>query len=163
MTKDSPRQIRERDARYRLRSADHVARYLATSGADGFDDNVHRAPTLLLTTTGRRSGREIVTPLYYGEENGRYIVIASYAGSDAHPKWYLNLEANPSVVVQINDDVFPAIARIANPAEKKNLWSVLADPYPFYDDYRLATERDIPLVVLEPTAPSLPDLKGFSI
>ncbi len=150
MTKDSPEQAEERDARYRTRTADHVARYLASDGADGFDDNSHKAPTLLLTTIGRRTGNEIVTPLYYGEHDGRYIIIASYAGSDRHPKWYLNLVANPRVQVQIKADMCLATARTADAEEKAALWPIMAGAYPFYNDYLAATDRDIPLVILQP-------------
>ncbi len=149
MTKDSPKQAAERDARYRESSGSHVERYLASDGADGFNDNSHAAPTLLLTTIGRRSGNEIVTPLYYGEHAGTYIVIASYAGSDSHPKWYLNLQADPNVRVQIKGESFTALARAANDAEKARLWPIMADAYPFYNDYLAATDRDIPLVILE--------------
>ena len=153
MPRDTPEQAAERDARYRTTSGKHVARYLATGGADGFDNNAHQAPTLLLTTTGRRTGKKIVTPLYYGvdAENERYIIIASYAGSDSHPKWYLNLNADPQVRVQIKGDAFSAIAHTATTKEKDALWPILADAYPFYNNYRDETNRDIPLVVLERT------------
>lgn len=149
MTRDTPTQAAERDARYRKTSGDHVARYMNSDGARGFDDNSHKAPTLLLTTIGRRTHKEIVTPLYFGEHDGTYIIIASYAGSDAHPKWYLNLEADPNVRVQIKGDSFAATARTANPTEKSHLWPIMADAYPFYNDYLGATDRDIPLVILE--------------
>ena len=149
MPQDTPEQAQERDTRYRRTAGDHVARYLATDGAEGYDDNRNHAPTLLLTTTGHRSGREIVTPLYFAEDDGRYIIIASYAGSDTDPKWYTNLVAEPRVQVQIKGDRFPARARSADAAEKRRLWPLMADRYPFYNDYVTATERDIPVVVLE--------------
>lgn len=152
MRNETTHQAAERDARYRTTSGNHVARYLATDGADGFDNNAHHAPTLLLTTTGRRSGKEIVTPLYYGEDAGRYIIIASYEGADAHPKWYLNIETDPNIRVQIRAEKFAATARTADAAENAQLWPILADAYPFYNDYRKATNRDIPLVILERVA-----------
>jgi deazaflavin-dependent oxidoreductase (nitroreductase family) len=151
MARDTVEQARERDERYRRSSAEHIARYIATDGAEGYDDNSNKAPTLLLTTIGRRSGREIVSPLYFAEDDGRYVIIASYAGSDAHPKWYLNLEANPSVTVQIKGDRFPATARTAEGEEQERLWRLMADQYSFYDGYREATDRNIPVVVLERT------------
>ena len=152
MPRDTVEQAQERDARYRRTAGDHVARYLATDGAEGYDDNRHHAPTLLLTTTGHRSDREIVTPLYFAEHDGRYIIIASYAGSDTDPKWYTNLVAEPRVRVQIRGDRFAAKARSADAEEKRRLWPLMADRYPFYNDYLKETDRDIPLVVLERTA-----------
>lgn len=101
MPRETPEQALARDERYRVRTKDHVARYLASDGADGYDDNRLRAPTLLLTTTGRRSGRPSTTPLNFAAHEGAYLLIGSYAGSDTHPKWYLNLVANPAVEVQI--------------------------------------------------------------
>lgn len=153
MPQDTPEIAQRRDESYRRSSGEHVARYVATDGAEGYDDNRHKAPTLLLTTIGRRTGREIVSPLYFAEQDGRYIIIASYAGSDTHPKWYLNLEADPNVTVQIRGDRFPAIARTADAAEKEILWPLMGDAFPFYNDYLKATDRDIPLVILERTAP----------
>ncbi|HEV2526973.1 MAG TPA: nitroreductase family deazaflavin-dependent oxidoreductase [Thermomicrobiales bacterium] len=149
MPRDTPEQARARDLRYRERSGDHVARYQASDGADGYDDNRHGAPTLLLTTTGHRGGRPVTTPLYFAEDEDRYVVIASYAGADTHPKWYLNLAADPSVFVQVRADRFAARARTAGTDERERLWRLLADRYPFYDDYRTETDRDIPVVVLE--------------
>jgi deazaflavin-dependent oxidoreductase (nitroreductase family) len=149
LKKDTPEQARARDERYRIRARDHVARYLATDGKEGYDDNSLGARNLLLTTTGRRSGREYTTALNFAETDGRYVVIASYEGSDSHPKWYLNLEANPLVTVQIRDDRFQAGARTADAEEKKRLWPLLADRLSYFNDYQASTERDIPLIVLE--------------
>ncbi len=149
MPRETVEEARERDERYRARTKDHVARYLASDGADGYDDNRLKAPTLLLTTIGRRSGTSYTTPLNFAEHEGTYLLIGSYAGSDTHPKWYLNLVANPEVSVQIKGERFPATARTAGPEEKERLWPVMADRMPFYDEYCLATDRDIPLIVLE--------------
>ncbi len=152
MTQKRSDDERARDDAFRKRAGDHVARYIATDGAEGYDDNSHKAPTLLLTTTGRRTGNPHVAPLYFGENDGRYIVIASKGGSERHPQWYLNLVAHPEVEVQIRDRTFSAIARIADPDEKERLWPIMGDAYPFYNDYRKGTERDIPLIVLEPVS-----------
>ena len=152
MTYFSPEETKTRDEQYRLRSGAHVDRYLATNGVQGYNDNTLQAPTLLLTTTGRKSGRAYTTPLNFALHEGRYLLIASYGGSDANPKWYLNLVANPEVTVQVKDNRFQAIARTADAAEKARLWPVMAERMPFYDEYRAATERDIPLIVLDPVA-----------
>jgi len=150
MPRETAAQARERDERYRVRTKDHVARYLASDGADGYDDNSLKAPTLLLTTTGRRSGQPYTTPLNFAAHEGAYLLIGSYGGSDTHPKWYLNLVANPAVEVQVKGNRFAATARTAGQDEKERLWPVMADRMPFYDEYRQATDRDIPLIVLEP-------------
>ncbi len=155
MPQDTPEIAQRRDESYRRSSGEHVARYLATDGVEGYDDNSTGAPTLLLFTTGHRTGNEVISPLYYAENPERpdeYVIIASYAGSDTHPKWYLNLEARPRVHVQIRADRFAATARTADAAEKTRLWPLLADRFSFYNGYLKATYRDIPLVVLERVA-----------
>lgn len=138
------------DERFRQRSGAHVARYIETDGEQGYDDNTHKAPTLLLTTTGRRTGQPHTAPLYFAEDDGRYIVIASKGGSDHDPQWYRNLVAHPQVGVQIRGDRFRATARTATPEEKARLWPLMAGPMRFYDDYQEKARRDIPLVILEP-------------
>lgn len=126
---------------------EHLERYLQTDGEDG---HIWRGvPTLLLTTTGRKSGEPYTTPLIYGEDAGRYVVVASRGGAPSHPQWHLNLTANPSVAVQVAADKFQATARTASPDEKPALWALMAGIYPPYDEYQAATEREIPVVILE--------------
>jgi len=146
---DTPEQTRERDERYRVRTKDHVARYVATNGQDGYVESALGATNLLLTTIGRRSGTAYTTPLNYAEHDGAYVIIASYEGSDTHPKWYLNIQANPNVTVQILGDRFAAVAREANRDEKAKLWPLLADRLPYFNRYQESTERTIPLLVLD--------------
>lgn len=138
------------DHSFRTRSAEHIARYIATNGAEGYDDNRHGAPTLLLTTIGHRTGKPHTAPLYFAEHDGAYLIIASKGGDDRDPVWYRNLVANPAVEVRIRERVFPATARTASPEEKARLWPLLAGPMPFYDEYQQRAGRDIPLVILEP-------------
>jgi len=126
---------------------EHLERYLQTAGEDG---HIWRGvPTLLLTTTGRKSGEPYTTPLIYGEDAGRYVVVASRGGAPSHPQWYLNLNANPSVGAQVAADKFQARARTASPDEKPALWALMTGIYPPYDEYQAATEREIPVVILE--------------
>lgn len=138
--------------------ADHLQRYLDTDGADGhlWDSapvgGPGPIPTLLLTTTGRRSGKPIVMPLIYGEAGGNYVVVASKGGAPKHPGWYLNLAAHPDVEVQILARRFQATARTASGAERAELWKQMAAIYPPYNDYQARTDREIPVVVLEPAA-----------
>jgi deazaflavin-dependent oxidoreductase (nitroreductase family) len=76
-------------------------------------------------------------------------VVASRGGSDKHPVWYLNLEAQPNVDVQVNGDRFKARARTATPEEKPELWQIMVGHWPEYDRYQRATRRQIPVIVLE--------------
>jgi len=127
--------------------AEHACRYVATDGADG---HLWRGyPTLVLITTGRRSGAPRRQMLIYGRDGDRYIVVASKGGADTHPLWYLNLMEQPEVQVQVLSDRFTARARPATPEEKPRLWRMMADIYPPYEEYQAKTERDIPVVILE--------------
>ena len=131
-----------------LYGAEHVRRYLETDGEVGYRWR-NDAPILILTTTGRRSGEERVKPLIFGEDDGRYVVVASRGGAKHHPSWYLNLRADPDVHVQVKADRFRARARTAEGDERERLWRRMAEIWPAYDDYRQKTDREIPVVVLE--------------
>lgn len=126
---------------------EHVDRYVETDGAEGHD--WQGASVLILTTTGRRSGERRSTPLIYGQDGDAYLVVASKAGADEPPSWYLNLEAEPAAEVQVKGDRFTARARTATPAEKPPLWRTMTGKWPAYDEYQQQTEREIPVVVLE--------------
>lgn len=133
-----------------LFGAEHVKRYQETGGAEGHE--WQGTTTLLLTTTGRRSGEKRTTPLIYREAgDGRYAIVASKGGADEPPAWFLNLEAAPEVEVQVRDDVFAARARVASPDEKQQLWPALVATWPDYDAYQAKTDREIPVVLLERT------------
>jgi len=131
-----------------LYGAEHVRRYLETDGEVGYRWR-NGAPILILTTTGRRSGEPRVKPLIFGEDDGRYVVVASRGGAQHHPSWYLNLSAVPDVHVQVKADRFRARARTAEGDERERLWQRMAEIWPAYDDYRQKTDREIPVVVLE--------------
>jgi deazaflavin-dependent oxidoreductase (nitroreductase family) len=107
-------------------------------------------PLLLLTVQGRKSGLWKRTALICGEENGSYLVVASMGGAPKHPVWYLNLQANPEVRLQVKDKTFAAIARTATAEEKPALWEKMVAIYPDYADYQLKTDREIPIVILDP-------------
>ena len=127
--------------------AEHARRYIETNGEDGHIWN--GVPTLLLTTTGRRSRKQYVTPLIYGRDGDRYLVVASKGGAAKHPDWYRNLVANQEVQVQVGADRFSARARTATPHEKPALWQIVTKVWPAYDEYQTKTTRAIPVVVLE--------------
>jgi deazaflavin-dependent oxidoreductase (nitroreductase family) len=128
---------------------EHVKRYIETGGREGHDWQPG-VPTLLLTTVGHKSGEERVKPLIYQKEGDAYLVVASYGGSPKPPAWYVNLQAQPEVQVQVRDEKFPARARTATAAEKPALWRKMAAVWPDYDEYQKKTDREIPIVVLEP-------------
>jgi len=109
-------------------------------------------PTLLLTTTGRKSGEPRSLPLIYGPAGDGYVIIASKGGMPTHPVWYLNLEANPQCDLMVGAKAVKARARVAEGEERERLWNEMAVIYPPYLDYQKATEREIPVVVLEPVA-----------
>ena len=126
---------------------EHIDRYLATGGEEGHD--WQGTQTLILTTVGRRSGRPRQHPLIYGRHGDDYLVVASKGGAPQHPAWYLNLEADPDVEIQVRADKLHARAHTATPEEKAELWPIMTKEWPAYDDYQQKTERDIPVVVLE--------------
>jgi deazaflavin-dependent oxidoreductase (nitroreductase family) len=126
---------------------EHVARYEETDGEVGHEwRGVH---TLILTTTGRRSGEPRPTPLIYGRDGDDLLVVASNGGSTEPPAWYRNLEAEPGVGVQLLGDRFRARARTATSEERPELWRMMATIWPAYDRYQERTDRGIPVVVLE--------------
>ena len=107
-------------------------------------------PTLLLTTTGRKSGSALTLPLIFGHWGpDEYVVVASKGGAPTHPAWYLNLQSNPEVEVQVKGDKFTARAHTAGGAERAALWPKMVEIYAPYEDYQAKTERQIPVVVLK--------------
>jgi deazaflavin-dependent oxidoreductase (nitroreductase family) len=128
--------------------AEQIAEYVATDGVKPVFKN--NAPLLLLTVQGRKSGQWHRTALIYGEDAGRFLIVASLGGAEKHPVWYLNLVANPVVYVQVGSRKFQAIARTATAAEKPSLWKRVVAIWPDYANYQVKTEREIPVVILEP-------------
>jgi deazaflavin-dependent oxidoreductase (nitroreductase family) len=126
--------------------AKHIHEYVETDGRKGH--KWYGAPTLLLTTRGRKSGLRRRTALIYGRDGDNYIVVASRGGHKQHPAWYLNLAANPDVEVQVGADKFPAHARTGTAEEKARLWPLMTSIWPAYDDYQARTDREIPVVIL---------------
>ena len=136
---------------------EHANRYLASGGADGHMHKPTQAgrpdlsvPSLLLTTTGRKSGEKFIFPLYYGKAGDSYIVVASKGGAPRHPGWYRNLLADPEVEVQVGTAKMKARARTATGEERARLWQEALKFWPPYADYQKKTEREIPVVVLDP-------------
>lgn len=105
---------------------------------------------LLLTTRGRRSGDSHTVPLLYLTDDDRYVVIASYGGRDRHPDWYLNLVEHPTVRVRMPRFDQPMNARPADAEERARWWPRVLDAYDGYRIYQSRTDRQIPVVFLEP-------------
>lgn len=137
----------------------HANRYLSSGGIDGHMYKVTppgyaemMVPSLLLTTTGRKSGQKFIFPLFYGKTGDSYFIVASKGGAPDHPGWYKNLLANPDVEVQVATQKFKGRARTTNGAERARLWQEALKFWPPYADYDRKTEREIPVVVLDPVA-----------
>lgn len=129
--------------------AEHTRRYVESNGERG-----HRwsgVDTLLLTTRGRRTGALRRTPLIYGRDTGRYVVVASNGGKPRHPAWYLNLLDNPEVYVQVGPEKFVARAYAAPGDERPRLWDLMTSLFSEYERYARRASRDIPVVIIEPT------------
>ncbi|WP_328328715.1 nitroreductase family deazaflavin-dependent oxidoreductase [Kribbella sp. NBC_00382] len=132
-----------------LYGAEHIERYEATDGAEGYDFGDHGAEILILTTVGRKSGEERKNALIFREVDGGYAIVSSAGGAPAHPGWHFNLEADPNVKVQIKADKFAAKARVASDEERAKIWPKMAEVWPDYNEYTKKTDRVIPIVILE--------------
>ena len=138
---------------------DHTDRYLKSGGTDGHMYTISRpgspdmtVASLLLTTTGRKSGEKYLFPLFYGDTGSSYFVIASKGGAPEHPGWYRNLLANPDVEIQVGTKKMHAKARTAKGEERaRRLWEQAVGFFPPYADYQVKSGgREIPVVVLDP-------------
>ena len=127
--------------------AKHIRTYVESGGTEG--QKYAGRDLLLLTTRGRKSGKLRRTALYYGLDDGRYILVASNGGDPRHPMWYLNLLEEPNVTVQVGPKVFGAVARRATEEEKPRLWQLMVDIFPQYAAYQKKATREIPVVVVE--------------
>jgi deazaflavin-dependent oxidoreductase (nitroreductase family) len=128
---------------------DHINAYRETGGEVGYLWN--GVPTLLLTSTGRRTGAERTSALIFARDGNDYLIVASMGGMPTHPMWYLNLQANPAAKIQVKADELAVVARTASADEKPRLWKIVTDVWPNYDVYQTRTDREIPVVVLSPT------------
>ena len=108
------------------------------------------APLLLLHTVGARSGQERVNPMMYRAVGDGYAVFASKAGAPTNPDWYHNLRANPRVRAEIGTGTVQLAARVAEGEERERIWSAQKQEYPGFADYERKTDRQIPVVILEP-------------
>ena len=127
--------------------ADHVEKYEGSGGTDGLD--FIGFTCVVLTTTGRKSGKSRKSPLIRVHDGNSYVVIASKGGEPAHPSWYLNLVADPDVTLQDATQVFDLRARTVEGDEREALWKIAVGVYPDFAEYQERCDREIPVVVLE--------------
>jgi len=127
----------------------HRAVFDATSGR--LLGRMAGMPVLALTTRGRKTGKPRTTMLTSPVQDGDSIVlVASYGGDDRHPRWFTNLEADPQVEIVMKGRRSRMRARVASPAERERLWPQVTGTYGGYAAYQRRTDRNIPLVILEP-------------
>ncbi len=136
------------DATARRLSTLHTRLYRLTGGRIG--RRLLNNDMLLLTTTGRRSGREHTIPLLYLRDGDGVIVIASWGGRDYPPHWYLNVTADPRVSVQIDGIRWPAVAHELGEPERSAWWERAVTAYDGYEEYQSRTARVIPILRLSP-------------
>lgn len=132
----------------RLFSTLHATVYRATGGRA----QNRKYPTMLLTVTGRKTGKPRTVPVIYIKDGDRFVIAAAYSGRDTDPAWWLNLQANPSAEVSVMGTTVRVQAAQASPAERPELWRRLVQMYPYFTDYQRRTKREIPVIVLTPTA-----------
>jgi deazaflavin-dependent oxidoreductase (nitroreductase family) len=137
-----------RDGTAKLLSRLHAGVFRLTGGAIGrrLVDN----DMLLLTTSGRNTGRPHTVPLLYLRDGGAFVVFASWGGRDRHPEWYLNLVADPHATVRTEGGVHDVSARTAGGEERFRWWAVAQRAYSGYTTYQSRTDREIPVVILHP-------------
>jgi proline iminopeptidase len=138
---------------------EHAMLYLQSGGTEGHMYQSRQpgrpeitVPSLLLTTAGRKSGEKFIFPLFYGEDNGTVFIVASKGGAPDHPGWYKNMLVNPVVEVQVGTKKYTAKARTVSGEERARLWVKSLAFWPPYAEYQTKTDREIPVVVLEPLA-----------
>ena len=130
--------------------ANQVALYESTNGVEG--GTLQDKPVIILTMKGRHSGKVRKAPLMRVEDSGTYAVIASMGGAPKHPVWYLNLMEAPEVTLQDGANVYEMTARKVDGDERTRWWAIAVEAWPAYADYQTKTDRQIPVVVLEPAS-----------
>ena len=130
------------------RNAKIIEEFRANGGRVG--GNFEGAPLLLLHSTGARSGEERINPMMYQRVGEAYAVFASKGGAPSNPDWYYNLLAHPEASIEVGDDVEKITARVAGPAERGPIWQRQKARYPGFAEYEEHTEREIPVMILDP-------------
>ena len=116
--------------------------------AGGPVEGMHRERLVLLTTTGRRSGGAHTVPMMFHRDGDRVLVIASAAGAPRHPHWYLNLAADPAVIVELPDETYAGVAVTLTGEDRERTWGMLKETYSFFAAHEAQVDREIPVVDL---------------
>lgn len=132
----------------RLAMTIYVFLYRRTGGKMG--GRLGAMPVLLLTTTGRKTGKKRTVPVMYLSESPNYIIVASNNGREKPPAWWLNLKNNPEATIELGNNVRSIIAEQASPEERRRLWAQLVEKAPAFEGYQRRTRREIPMVILRP-------------
>src|SRR5436190_5371199 len=111
---------------------------------------IGKLPVLLLTTTGRKTGKQRTLPLGYIMDDSDYVITASAGGADKHPGWFFNIQSNPQATIQVKDKHVKVTAEIAGKEKKSELWARLVEVAPNFAGYQKRTSREIPMVILHP-------------
>lgn len=133
----------------------HIATYVGSGGAQGHILDLREvggfvfSPTLLLRTTGRKSGETRINPVMYGFIHGQVVTVASKGGADVHPAWYLNMQGQDTVDFQIATQAFRASWREPQGAEREEIFDFIIKVFPPYGDYRRIAKREIPLIMMQ--------------
>ena len=136
---------------FALKTMNRVHRTMMTVSGGKLGWTAGKMPVIELTTTGRKSGEQRSTMLTTPwSEDDKMVIVASAGGNDAHPAWYLNLQAEPTVSVRTEDATRQMTARTVSGDERSELWDQITSKYKNYAGYQTKTEREIPVVLLEP-------------
>lgn len=129
----------------------HAQAYLASAGGEGLTETMG-GPTLLITTIGRKSGNQVVSPVNYVQDGDNYYVVGSLAGLDEHPHWALNLTKNPNAWIQLGAKKWAVTARQITGDERAQHWPGLVSHFPLWGHFQKYSEREFKVFVLSPRA-----------
>lgn len=127
-------------------SSMHAAAYRLTGGRA----QNQKYPTMLLTVTGRKTGKPRTVPVIYIRDGDRFVIAAAYSGSDTDPVWWRNLHDNPQAELLVGGEHIQVQAARADADERPELWRRLVEMYPYFTEYQRRTTRQIPVIVLTP-------------
>jgi deazaflavin-dependent oxidoreductase (nitroreductase family) len=124
--------------------------YLYNVSGGRIGGKMGKLPVLLLTTTGRKSGKQRTLSLVYIMDDSAYVITASAGGADKHPGWFFNIRSNPQATIQVKDKHIKVKAEVAGQEKKSELWARLVEVAPNFAGYEKRTSREIPMVILHP-------------
>jgi deazaflavin-dependent oxidoreductase (nitroreductase family) len=148
-TKPAP-SLRDRAFRAFTRAAIGIHTYLYRQTDGGFGGSMGANKILLLSTTGRKTGKKHTWPLVFFQDANKIMVVASNGGADRHPAWFLNLQQHPRATIQIGGKQTNVRALAATGTERDRLWKLIISQGPQFANYQTNTKREIPIVILTP-------------